>query len=214
MKSLPASSAARRQGGVVLIFAMVALVVLLIGAVAMVRSMSTALFTAGNYGFKRDLVNQSERVMQERVIPLFNANALSTAAARQADLTASNYSASTLPSNAQGIPTVLLGNDAAFTATFGAGDITPANNRGVRIRYVIDRFCAAAGPVTTTGCLLGVEGEAGGINSQDLANSTASGIAVRGRQTANPIKPLYRVSIRVDGPRRTQGYFQTTFTMG
>ena len=55
MKPAHRSPATRRaQRGAVLLFALIALVVLLIGTVALMRSMNTSLFTAGNFGFKRD----------------------------------------------------------------------------------------------------------------------------------------------------------------
>ncbi len=44
---------ASRQRGVVLIFTLIALLILTIGAVALMRSMNTALFGAGNLAFRR-----------------------------------------------------------------------------------------------------------------------------------------------------------------
>ena len=52
--------ARQRQRGVVLLFSLIALVIMLIVAVALVRSFNNSLFTAGNIGFKRDMQNQSE----------------------------------------------------------------------------------------------------------------------------------------------------------
>jgi type IV pilus assembly protein PilX len=85
-------SARRAQRGAVLLFAMIALVVLLIGTVALMRSMNTSLFTAGNFGFKRDLTNQGERAMAT-VLDLVQTGALGNDGARQAHATANNYSA-------------------------------------------------------------------------------------------------------------------------
>ena len=48
------------QRGVVLLYSLIALVIMLIAAIALVRSFQTSLFNAGNLGFKRDMRNQSE----------------------------------------------------------------------------------------------------------------------------------------------------------
>ena len=74
---LPAS----RQRGVVLLFSLIALVVLLIAAVALMRSFNTSLFMSGNVAFKRDLQNQGERAM-DSVLTEFRTGALNTATAR------------------------------------------------------------------------------------------------------------------------------------
>ena len=44
-----------RQRGVVLLFSLITLVVLLLAAVALIRSFSNSMFTAGNIAFRRDL---------------------------------------------------------------------------------------------------------------------------------------------------------------
>ena len=51
---------ASQQRGVVLLFSLIALVIMLIAAVALIRSFNSSLFSAGNIGFKRDMRNQSE----------------------------------------------------------------------------------------------------------------------------------------------------------
>ena len=122
MKTLhrPTLPARRAQRGAVLLFAMIALVVLLIGAAALMRSMNTSLFTAGNFGFKRDLTNQGERAIAA-VLDQVSAGALGTEGSRQANATANNYSASILATNDQGIPLALL-TDAAFATSEDNGD--------------------------------------------------------------------------------------------
>lgn len=199
-----------RQHGVVLIFAMIALVILLIGAVAMVRSMSTSLFTAGNYGFKRDLNNQAERAM-EQIMTTFKSGALSTKPSRLINSPALNYSAEILASNSQGIPTALLTTDPNFAVGVTTNDIVIAN-RGVTIRYLVDRLCRDSNAVDPSNCVLG-KNSAVGINSQNLRQGTSEGRSITGQETASLIQPVYRVTMRVTGPRRTQAFFQSTFTV-
>ena len=129
-----------RQRGAVLLFGMIALVVLLVGTAALVRSMNTSVFTAGNYGFKRDLTNQGERAVAA-VLDVVQTGALSTVAAREASDPARNYSAQLLATNPQGIPLALL-SDAQFAGVGVAANDISISDMGITIRYVVDRVSA------------------------------------------------------------------------
>lgn len=198
--------APHRQRGVVLIFALIALVILLIGAAAMMNSLNASLFNAGNYGFKRDLTNQGERALNT-VIGLISTGALGTEAARQVDNNGANYRAALLASDAQGIPAVLLLSDAAFAASgFTAAPIVVNDqglDMGVTVRYVIDRMCVAAGAVDKNSCTT-----AGNL-APSGGTPNASG---KVEDSALPLQAVYRVTIRVSGPRNTQSFFQATIT--
>jgi uncharacterized membrane protein YgcG len=199
------------QRGVVLIFALIALVILLIGAAAMMRSMNTSLFNAGNFGFKRDLTNQGERAttIVLDAVRTAGVGALKTEAARQVSDTARNYSASILPTNAQGVPLALL-SDAALAGIGVAGNDIALADMGVSVRYVVDRLCVAAGPAVEDSCTLaGNLIPSGGSGSELLRAEDGSS----GGVGAVVPQAVYRVSIRVDGPRRTQSFFQSTFTI-
>ena len=51
-----------RERGVIMVITLIALVVLMIGGIALIRSFDTSMLLAGNLAFRRDLVNQgSER---------------------------------------------------------------------------------------------------------------------------------------------------------
>ncbi|MBC8071239.1 MAG: hypothetical protein IAG13_23140, partial [Deltaproteobacteria bacterium] len=155
MKKPPSSLRHRRSGqrGVVLLFSLIALAIMLIVAVALVRSFNSSLFTAGNIGFKRDLQNQSERAVDKVLAEFKSGGNLASPAARAATAPDYNYSATMLPTNAQGIPNVLALSNAAFAAIYTAGDIEPPEipNQSVKIRYVVDRLCATAGDETSLG---------------------------------------------------------------
>jgi type IV pilus assembly protein PilX len=181
----------------VLLFAMIALVVLLIGSIALMRSMNTSLFTAGNFGFKRDLTNQGERAMA-LVLTTVQGGALISEAAREASTTASNYSASILPTNGEGLPLALL-SDAAFAAVGVSGNDIAAADMGVTVRYVIDRLCTTTGPGSADACA--------------VASPPPQSKSAGSEEPDPPVQFVYRVSIRVDGPRRTQSFFQSTFTI-
>jgi len=221
MKHYHSSRKASGQHGVVLLFSLVALVVLLIAAVALVRSFNTSLFMSGNIAFKRDLQNQGERAI-DKVLPRFRVGgSLETDAARSADLKASNYSATMLPGNAQGIPNALQ-NDADFgNVGVAANDITELNEpslvgQGVKIRYVIDRMATSTGSCTTLGptvCLMTTDITPAGGSSSQWRTPTRTLSAAAG--AAPPITTgtvVYRLTVRVNGPRDTQAFYQSTFT--
>ncbi|MDQ6681016.1 MAG: hypothetical protein M3Y67_08645 [Pseudomonadota bacterium] len=201
-----------------MLFSLIALVILLIAAVALMRSFNTTLFTSGNIAFKRDLQNQGERAVA-KVLKEFRVGALASPLKRQTDLVASNYSASTLPANPQGIPDALK-DDASFAGKGDPGnDITSDNeptlaNQAVSIRYIVDRMCDAAGADKALGassCVLTDNLPTGG-SASNLQGADRAPLGP-GLQTAATPGVIYRVSIRVNGPRNTQAFFQSTFTI-
>lgn len=187
------------QRGVTLVIAMIALVVLTVGAIALSRSTNVSLRMAGNLAFKRDLVNQGERAVAAALAEL-RTGALSSEPTRQSNAAARNYSATLLPSSAQGIPNVLL-DDTAFGAAFTGADITDAN--GLTMRYVIDRQCSATGAYNVSTCQA-VTAKAQGQGGDSIDTDKPTGAVTR---------PVFRISVRVTGPRGVQTYTQTTLAL-
>ena len=186
------------QRGVVLIITLIALVLLLLAAAAMVRSVDTSAVLSGNLAFRRDLANQGERGMSV-ARKLLVTGALAAEATRDANQLAQNYSAVKLATNASGVPTILA-NSTAFsdgTLTMTGADLTQS---GVTVRYVIDRLCTAAGAFSDGTC--------------EIVESTAdtSGSSWQ-RRPGGESRPIYRISVRVTGPRNTQAFYQTTFVL-
>lgn len=187
----------RRERGVVLLICLIVLVILLAGGVAVMRSMNTSLSSAGNLAFKRDLVNQGEQAAV-KALALFETGALSAVGADYNDAQASNYSAVRLVSNDRGIPLALLKDD-LYNAK--ASDTIDRSADFVKIRYLIDRLCNVSGASKKATCV--------------YAPSTTD---VRGgsvQEAGRPPPPkalVYRLSVRVDGPRDTQVFLQSSFT--
>lgn len=213
MKRPPSHSPHARgsQRGIVLIFALITLVILLIGAVAISRSINASQFAIGNIGFKRDLTNQGERALQIALDAVRAGGALATVSTRNTDLQAANYKASLLASNAQGIPNALL-SDTDFAAVgVSTNDIT-VSDMGVTIRYVIDRVASASGACSTSTCTLANQNVFGGSSSEWINSQTNSGSVNNANPSAVPQQPIYRITLRVTGPRNTMSFFQSTFT--
>lgn len=200
---LSARARAGSQRGVIMVITLLSLLVMLIGSVALIRSFNTSLFMAGNLAFKRDLVNQVERATIAASGQFALNQPLYSLANRAASSTNSNYSARVLATNAQGIPNALL-SDAAFAAVGRASNDIVVAGQGITIRYVIDRLCNNVGNelvLTNVNCVTGPTPDARGGSASEFNVPTLSS------------KILYRLSVRVDGPRKTQAFFQTTFAV-
>lgn len=183
----------QRQTGIVLIVTLMAMVIMLLASVALIRSTDANLLIAGNMAFKRDLINQGERAIPQ-IKTLFDTGALKTSSSRNADDPNSNYYATIQPSNKSGVPNVL------FTVS-GSHDITPTDSSGVVIRYVIDRMCLSSGVVDVSRCT--VAGSTTDLNAGSSNN---------GQKTSGIDYPVYRITLRVTGPRNTVAYLQTTYS--
>ena len=196
------------QRGVVMLFGLIALAIMLIGAAAMVSSMNTSLLNAGNLGFKRDMTNQADRALAKAIAQL-ETGALATDATRAQHLVAQNYRATILAATAQGLPNALVGDDAGFAAVGNTANDIAVAAQGITIRYVIDRLCVNTGPVAPDHCSLESDASrvAGSESELISAENNSSG------SSAIPTRVLYRVSIRVTGPRNTQAFYQATLAL-
>lgn len=197
----------RSQQGVVMIITLIVLVVLMVGAVALWRSSDTSAALAGQLAFRRDLKNQGERGFQQALTTLAS-TAMDTEAERQRTLPSENYSAVKLDSNEQGIPKALLVSSTSSTFTnVGSKDndlprTNEQNPTGVTVRTLIDRQCSTD-----------MEGKA--ATDADCTRMTVS-CGASGGETQNGMGgevlsctgTAYRISVRVDGPRSTQAFFQ------
>lgn len=194
----PLRAPVRTQRGVIMIIALLTLTILLIGAVAAVRSMNVSLSSVGNIGFKRDMTNQVERALGQ-VRTVMRTGALATAASRQTSSTASNYVAFIQPASPEGIPTAMLNKSGTnFETVTGLGNV--ANEMaftGGELHYLIERMCKTEGAVSYETCQTAGELSEGGSSKDEV----------------KPLpQALFRITVRVTGPRNTQSFFQATYT--
>ena len=114
------------------------------------------------------------------------------------NLQSANYSATTLTTSAssRGVPDALL-NDSLFTSVGSSSNDITDTTSGVTIRYVIDRMCSQTGAASAATCVL---------NAQNSDKGGTSWL----RKAGGAFQPVYRLSIRVSGPRNTQAFVQTT----
>lgn len=200
---LAQTSKVKRQAGIVMLITLIALVIMLLASIALIRSTDTNLLVSGHLSFKRDVVNQAERTIPV-IKQLFSTTStpvgvLSTAVSRQQDIVTSNYFATIQASNGFGIPTALLDTSSAVY-TNAATTISGGAGTGVTIRYMIDRMCLTTGAANTTSC--------------SISKSTTDPTGTKyGTKPTGVDTPIYRISIRATGPRNTEAYIQSTFTV-
>lgn len=205
----------KSQHGIVLIFALITLVILLIGAVAISRSLNSSQFAIGNIGFKRDLTNQGERALRAAMEAVRTGGALASITTRNTDLASANYKATMLPTNAQGIPNALLSDTTFLTVGVTSNDITINEASGaerLRVRYVIDRLATTTGNCSSSTCTMVNQSVFGGGSSEWINSQTNSGAANNANPSAVPEQPIFRITLRIQGARNTMSFFQSTFT--
>ena len=189
---LYSSRLAHAQRGVVLIIALVVLVAMSLGGVAILRSVDTATLIAGNYAFKQGTL-QGANVGIESAIKWIstnqsNLNNDSTGyyswASRLTDQRF-KWEDPTIWSNAQ-----TVGTDAA----------------GNTVQYVIHRLCSSPGPVSTANlCATNIgAGDAAAVDAPAEGNSSVVG----SRAFTSPPKMYLRVIARSTGPRNAISYVQ------
>ena len=198
------SNQARKQSGFSLVFALIALVILLMATVSVMRSSGLNLFSAGNASFKQDMVARSDAVNLRIFALLRSGGVLATESSLSSSLKSSNYSATALQTNAQGLPLALI-NDSTFDAVGDiANDIRDDASNTV-IRYVMERLCDQTGNSAALGrehCVYNPD-----------KNPVQGGSSTLARTAIPPsFSPIYRVSVRIQGPRGSEAYLQNTFT--
>ncbi len=207
--SFPRSSAPRRrvprmrpaQRGVILVITLVAMVVLLVGLAAILRTVDTSSLVVGNLAFRRDLTNRVEQAIAAAKVTLQTSSFDFTTDA----MSSSHYSAVKLANGATGVPAIL--DSSSYASTVGS-DITDSSVTGdssVAFRYVIDRQCKAS---TTTFSTASCEY----ITFSSTTGGSAQ-LSSGSRHIADTSLPIYRISVRVTGPRNSVAYFQTTYVI-
>lgn len=173
------------QRGVVLFFALIALVAMSLAAVALIRSVDTNSIIAGNLSFKQSSLLSADRGAEAAIAWL----STQTTAALGNDAVASGYRA-----------TMLADAKALVDASGVAGAIVNPDANGNTITYVVQRMCRATG-VPAPNQLAQTCSTGPSKNKSDLSDPSQVGQPVSGM--------VYRITARVVGPKNTVSYIQT-----
>lgn len=216
MMKRTATTLTRWQRGVSLIFALIALVVVSLAAVALVRSVDTGSLVIGNLGFKQDATSAASQAAESAVAYL-NAN---TGVTLQTDQAASGYYATsrdTLDVTGQAstsntravVDWTGSGNCSLYPAASFTTCVTPSaeislNGGANKARYIITRLCAAEGAPSAVDCAVPT-GSAltGGGNKgvQDYKAGKAQALVSNSQ--------YYRIVVRSTSARGTVSFTET-----
>ena len=208
---------ARKQRGVVLFFALIALVVMSLAAVALIRSVDTSTMIAGNIAFKQAATTSGDSGL-EAAITALNAAQTSMANAGISVLNdtgcpsaCSNILNTSDPSigyysNAD--PSIILTDSSSSGSIWNSGSMpvgTGPDDSGNNIRYIIQRMCRSANQSPSkSNCLFSAP--ALDKNGQEVPLPSTicqgSGCPVAGQA------PEYRITSRAAGPGNTYSYVQ------
>lgn len=192
----------RAQQGVVLFIALIVLVAMSLAGVALLRGVDTGTIIAGNLAFRQTSMHVADLGVEAARAWLL----AQPTSDLHIDKTADNYFA-TWQANLD-----LLGNDASkpdydwTTSVPVPSGSTYEPPSGYTVRYVIHRLCENSGdPTGSSANCVKVGGAAG------TAASGTKGAAAYGTYAISvPTSAMYRITVRVTGPRNAQSYVQAT----
>lgn len=190
----------RAQRGVILVIALIVLVAMSLAAIALTRSVDVGTIGAGNLAFKQSALSATDRGITMAFNKFVAPSATCTAAdcgaltgvSADANSTTHAYFATIQATDAAtGIPTALQ-NTATFDAAYPSAVV--ALGTGETVRYLIDRQCTRVG-----------------IPDQAFCNFAGTPVPTtgtwRGARLGSTV-PLFRISVRVDGPKNTTSFTQ------
>lgn len=202
MNTLNKAKSTKKQTGVVLFIALIALVVMSLAAAALVRSVDTNTTIAGNLAFKQSALVASDRGM-ETAMDWVRTQALANIDSLNTDNLANGYLA-TLTLNLD--DTAVLKNTATWAnsaVATGSGISSGVEDETKNeIRYIVQRMCRNAVAPAFDHCLFGA-----GETQTSSAGGTDTYAGGPNVTTQN--SPVYRVTVRVTGPKNTVSYTQT-----
>jgi len=195
---------ASRQRGLVLFFALIALVVMSLAAVALIRSVDTSTMIAGNLAFKQSATASADRGVEAAISALSAMQAGDTLLVMMDDAYIFNQDnpANGYYSNADDIA-LNLTDPANWVDGISVDAGTDASGNGVR--YIIQRMCRQPNiKLRTTNCLFSAPTL--DTNGQDTpvisTQCNGAGCPKVGQS------PEYRITSRTDGPGNTVSYIQ------
>jgi type IV pilus assembly protein PilX len=194
-----------RQRGVALFIALIATVILSLAGVALLRATDSGTSISGNLASKQSTMGPINYAIEQSVAALFEGGGGSIVDKFNHDLNHNYYAniqADADPVKPKGIPAVLYGaTPSAYPGTFQTYD-DPSTPSMYSVRWVIERMCQGAAPAP--GPFVGDPLTPIGLQACDMLPPKVSTAGTHGEERPEvPPTPLYRVSIRVDGPAGT-----------
>ncbi len=196
------------QQGVVLIVALIALVVMSLGALAIVRSVDTNSLIAGNIAFKQSATSSGDFALDSIVTFIASKDSTTVTTNTAQYLNNSHptdgYYAVINTTGAATTGTMFkITDEASWASATKVATVVSPNLAavGMTVNYVIERMCRTNAAVpTANNCFFAAAatttGSSGGSQAGGPPPATAGGA------------PLYRVTARIAGPQNTVSYVQ------
>lgn len=194
----------KSQSGVVLFIALISLVVLSLAAVALIRSVDTNSIITGNLTYKQTAVISSSYGIESMadtigVRPTAYGNANDAVNGYYATCLTFDQATPVNPCNGTNLTVDASWNPGvASRLATGLGITGGVDAYGNTIQYIVERMCNQAGAVTTTRCLVST-------TVLDLGDKS---LPPRPVPTSLTDLPVYRLTVRVAGPKNTVSYLQ------
>jgi len=189
----------QQRGMISVLIAVIVLVVTLLAAVALMRSVDTSNTIAGSLTFRQSVIQEAERAY---VDARTNINFDEPFSDSNGDGSGLSYYYSTIQSATvrPDMPDVLMNETAA--SIHQLPQLLDGGTEGNKVFYVVERLCptgtTAANPAT---CIVpGASIQGGSVSNQTKDN---------GPPFASGASAAFRLSVRVDGSKGTVGYVQT-----
>lgn len=196
---------ATNQRGLVLFFALIALVAMSLAALALVRSVDTATLISGNLAFRQAATSSGDAGVEAAIATL---DAMDLANADPSAFKLANHvfnvASATNGYYPNADPDLNLTSDATWTNDTSSDAVVDTS--GNSYRYIIQRMCRTANAIIPdASCLFSAAATDTSGKSVPLPSQICEGSGCpKGGQS-----PLYRVTVRVTGPRNTVSYVQT-----
>lgn len=188
---------AKKQEGIILIIALIMMVAMTLGGLALMRSVHTTTIIAGNLAFQQAATNSADRGIETAVTWLESTLAANVNGLDQ-DNTALGYTAS---KPATDDPSANQDWTELWTTVWSPRGVRTVgdDNAGNSVQYVIQRMCSQTGSPGTAGCA-----------TSPIDVSSAGGSKGAGTVKLNVnAQVYYRITVRVTGPRNTTSFVQS-----
>lgn len=195
--------APRRQHGVVLFVALIAMVILMLAGLTLMRSIDTSSGVAGNMAFRTSSQAPVNYAIEESVDTIYKSKTLAT---QNASEPAKNYFAFIQANEStNGVPQVLTGDYSTMKSAYTGAGLPAAYSdsvSGVEVRWVIERVCNMA--AVTPGEIIG---------HCDILPPKVPSAGTDNKYKPIPLPPipLFRVTVRADIPNTNAVTYAQTF---
>lgn len=187
-----------RQKGVVLIIALVVLIAMTLGGLALIRSTELTNIIAGNLAFKQAATHSGDAGIETAFAWLQANQSLLNADVPSAGYSANGNNSTRSPSAGQ--------TWEAYWSTISSARIRTLSRdaAGNTVSFIIDRMCANGGDPT-----------GGASCSSSIVASVASGSSEEGGEKPQTATSAiyYRITARIAGPRNTVSFVQALVTL-